>query len=270
MPFRVIEGRTHWQRRNRREGLVHLAWWLLGAVAFMLSARFIAEQTVWWFVLDAPRQALDLFSRMVPPDWAYSQRLWRALWDTVNIATLGTLVALVVANPNAFFAARNTTPHPLLRQIALVVIAVSRSVNALIWALILVTVIGPGMMAGILAIGLRAVGFISKLLYEAIEEVSPTSVESVVSTGASKGQVLAYAVVPQILPALIGITVFRWDINIRASTVLGLVGAGGIGLQLNAAVSAMNWNRASMIFILIFGLVLVSEWVSAKARGAVT
>ena len=270
MPFHIVRGRTYWQRRDRRQGLVHLAWWALGTVAFVLSARFIAEQTVWWFVLDAPRQALDLFSRMVPPDWGYSQRLWKALWDTVNIATLGTMVALVVAIPNAFFAARNTSPHPLLRQLALVVIAVSRSVNALIWALILVTVIGPGMLAGILAIGFRAVGFISKLLYEAIEEVSPSSVEAVVSTGASKGQVLAYAIFPQVLPALIGITVFRWDINIRASTVLGLVGAGGIGLQLNAAVSAMNWGRASMIFILIFGLVLISEWVSAKSRSAVT
>jgi len=270
VPFRVIEGRTHWQRRDRRQSLVQLAWWLIGTLAFVVSARFIAEQTVWWFVLDAPRQALDLFSRMVPPDWAYSQRLWRALWDTVNIATLGTVVALVVAIPNAFFAARNTTPHPILRQLALLVIAVSRSVNALIWALILVTVIGPGMLAGILAIGLRAVGFISKLLYEAIEEVNPASVEAVASTGASKGQVLAYAIAPQVLPALIGITVFRWDINIRASTVLGLVGAGGIGLQLNAAVSAMNWNRASIIFILIFVLVLISEWISARARSAVT
>lgn len=270
MPFRVIDGRTHWQRRDRRQSLVHMAWWLIGTLAFVVSARFIAEQTVWWFVLDAPRQALDLFSRMVPPDWAYSQRLWRALWDTVNIATLGTVVALVVAIPNAFFAARNTTPHPILRQFALLVIAVSRSVNALIWALILVTVIGPGMLAGILAIGLRAVGFISKLLYEAIEEVNPTSVEAVASTGASKGQVLAYAIAPQVLPALIGITVFRWDINVRASTVLGLVGAGGIGLQLNAAVSAMNWNRASIIFILIFVLVLISEWISARARSAVT
>lgn len=270
MPFRVIAGRTTWSRRSRRDGLVQWAWWIVGTAAFVMSARFISEQTVWWFVLDAPRQALDLFSRMIPPDWAYSQRLWKALWDTVNIATLGTIFALIVAIPNAFLAARNTTPHPLLRQMALLIIAVSRSVNALIWALILVTVIGPGMLAGILAIGLRAVGFISKLLYEAIEEVNATMVEAVVSTGASKGQVLSYAIVPQVLPALIGITVFRWDINIRASTVLGLVGAGGIGLQLNAAVSSMNWNRASMIFILIFALVLFSEWISAKARNAVT
>ncbi len=270
MPTRIVRGERVWLRRTRRQWLTLAATWLIGGLAFVVSARFISDQTIWSFVLDAPRQALDLFSRMLPPDWLYTQRLWRALWDTVNIATLGTVVAVIIAVPNAFLAARNTTPHPILRSLALLVITVSRSVNALIWALILVTVIGPGMLAGILAIGFRAIGFISKLLYEAIEEVNPNTVEAVASTGATKGQILGYAIFPQVFPALIGITVFRWDINIRASTVLGLVGAGGIGLQLNAAVSTLNWNRVLVIFILIFGLVLISEWISARARAVAT
>ena len=131
------------------------------------------------------------------------------------------------------------------------------------------TILGPGVLAGIIAIGLRSVGFIGKLLYEAIEEIDATQVEAVTATGASGPQVLAYGIVPQILPAFAGISVFRWDINIRESTVLGLVGAGGIGLQLNASISTLAWGQASTIFLVILLTVILSEWVSAKVRHAI-
>ena len=140
--------------------------------------------------------------------------------------------------PVAYCAARNTTPSvAFVRPVALFVIVSSRSINSLIWALMLVTIIGPGVFAGILAIGLRSIGFCAKLLYEAIEEIDEGQVEAVRATGASGAQVTAYGIVPQVMPAFAGISVFRWDINIRESTVLGLVGAGGIGLPLNAAIT---------------------------------
>ena len=104
----------------------------------------------------------------------------------------------------------------------------------------LVTIIGPGVLAGIIAIALRSIGFCAKLLYEAVEEIDEGQVEAVRSTGASGAQVTSYGIVPQILPAFAGISVFRWDINIRESTVLGLVGAGGIGLELNAAITQLT------------------------------
>ena len=129
--------------------------------------------------------------------------------------------------------------------------------------------IGPGLLAGMIAIALRSIGFVGKLLYEAIEEIQPTPVEAITSTGAGNMQVLAWSVLPQIMPAFAGITVYRWDINIRESTTLGLVGAGGIGLQMNAAINNLAWGQVSTVFVLIFGTVILSEWVSAKVRHAV-
>ena len=150
------------------------------------------------------------------------------------------LIAIILAVPVAYCAARNTTPSvAFVRPVALFIIVSSRSINSLIWALMLVTIIGPGVFAGILAIGLRSIGFCAKLLYEAIEEIDESQVEAVRATGASGAQVTAYGIVPQVLPAFAGISVFRWDINIRESTVLGLVGAGGIGLPLNAAITTL-------------------------------
>lgn len=190
--------------------------------------------------------------------------------DTINIATLGTLLGLVLATPVAFLAARNTTPSALLlRPLALLVIVASRSINSLIWALLLVAIIGPGILAGIIAIALRSIGFIGKLLYEAIEEIDEEQVEAVSATGASRWQIMDYAVVPQIAPAFAGISVFRWDINIRESTILGLVGAGGIGLQLQSSLARLAWAEVTVIFIAILVTVVVSEWVSAKVRAAI-
>jgi phosphonate transport system permease protein len=241
--------------------------WFALVLLFVICWEAMTQNQIWAFVWDAPSQASDLFSRMVPPRWSYLDQLWRPLWDTINIATLGTLIALVIAVPVAFLAARNTTPSVVLvRPVALFVIVASRSVNALIWALLLVTILGPGLLAGVIAIALRSIGFIGKLLYEAIEEIDREPVEAIRATGANPAQVLDYAIVPQILPAFAGIAVFRWDINIRESTVLGLVGAGGIGLQLKASVDTLAWPQVTLIFIVILSTVLVSEWVSASVR----
>jgi phosphonate transport system permease protein len=206
---------------------------------------------------------------MVPPRWVYIDKLWAPLWETLNIATIGTLLAIGMALPVAFLAARNTSPSALfLRPLALFIIVSSRSINSLIWALLLVAIIGPGPLAGIIAIALRSIGFIAKLMYEAIEEIDLAQVEAVTATGASRGQVLVYGIWPQILPAFAGVAVFRWDINIRESTVLGLVGAGGIGLQLQASLNVLAWPQVTLIFIVILATVVASEWVSAKVRHA--
>ncbi|GHC33181.1 phosphonate ABC transporter, permease protein PhnE [Aidingimonas halophila] len=265
----VAHQRPVWRRRTT--GTQWLIWliWLSGTVLFLLCSQLIAGNTNWSFVADAGRQGSDLISRMVPPEWAYASELWLPLWDTVNIATLGTALGIMVAFPLAFLAARNTSPHPVLRPIALLAIVTSRSINSLIWALLLVLILGPGTLAGILAIALRSVGFIGKLLYEAIEEIHPTPVEAVSATGAGRLQIMSYGVLPQILPAFAGISVYRWDINIREATVLGLVGAGGIGLQLNASINTLAWDRVAVIFLLIFATVMVSEWLSAKIRHAI-
>ena len=270
MPVSVRSGTKVWQRRDRNTQLAVWFGWLVATALVVLSWEVISERTMWMFVEDAHTQAADLLSRMVPPRWSYMDRLWQPLWDTLNIATLGTLIAIVFGVPLAFLAARNTTPSVLfVRPLALLVIVASRSINSLIWALLLVSIIGPGVLAGVIAIALRSVGFIGKLLYEALEEIDEGAVEAIESTGASRPQVIGYAMVPQIAPAFAGISVFRWDINIRESTVLGLVGAGGIGLQLEASISQLAWREASVIFLVILVTVLASEWLSARIRHAI-
>jgi len=259
-----------WQRRNRKLQLAIWAAWLVATALFVYCFQLISEKTIWAFVVDAPEQAADLGARMVPPDWKYIHMLWRPLWDTLNIATVGTLISIVLAVPVAYCAARNTTPSvTIVRPIALFIIVSTRSINSLIWALMLVTIVGPGVFAGIISIGIRSVGFCAKLLYEAIEEIDESQVEAVRATGASAAQTTLYGIVPQIMPAFAGISVFRWDINIRESTVLGLVGAGGIGLELNAAITQLYWTQVSLILLLIIGAVILGELVSAKIRHAI-
>jgi len=264
------DGGIDWRRRTPRQDLVRWFAWFLFVALLVFCWQVMTQDTIWSFVADAPTQAADIGARMLPPRWAYMDRLWWPLWDTINIATLGTALSIVFGVPIAFLAARNTTPSAtFVRPIALLIIVSSRSINALIWALLLVTILGPGVLAGIVAIALRSIGFVGKLLYEAIEEIDQAQVEAVSATGASPAQVMDYAMVPQIMPAFAGISVFRWDINIRESSVVGLVGAGGLGLQLESSLNVLAWPQVSLILLVILATVLLSEWVSAKVRHAI-
>ena len=270
MPVHETGAGQVWRLRTRRETLTRWFGWLAGVAIFLWCWQRISDATTWFFVWDAPRIAGDIVGRALPPRWSYMDNLWLPIWDTINIATLGTIAALIMAVPVAFLAARNTTPSALfIRPVALLIIVATRSINSLIWALLLIAIIGPGVFAGIVAIAIRSIGFCAKLLYEAIEEIDHTQVEAITATGASRWQVMVYGIVPQIMPAFAGIAVFRWDINIRESTVLGLVGAGGIGLQLQASLNTLAWPQVSLILLVILAAVVISEWVSAKVRGAI-
>lgn len=268
----IHEGSTKtWRRRDRKSALIHWAITLGLALLVVFCSKLIADQTTWEFVWSAPIQGQDLVSRMIPPQLGYLPTLWKPLVDTIHIATLGTILGVMIASPMAFLIARNTTPsRTFVRPLALLTLVTSRSVNSIIWALLLVVILGPGMLAGILAIALRSVGFVGKLLYESIEEIDPRAVEAVSATGASPPQVLTFGVIPQIAPAFAGISIYRWDINIREATVLGLVGAGGIGMELQASIDTLAWSRVSVIFLVILATVVLSEWVSARVRNAVT
>jgi len=256
-----------WRRRTPRAELAIFAAWVLALAFASWAFQVMTQDTIWAFVSDAPKQAADIGGRMVPPAWQFLHELWWPLWETLNIATLGTLLGVVLATPIAFLAARNTTPGRFtIRPVALFIIAASRSINSLIWALLLVAILGPGVLAGIIAIALRSIGFIGKLLYEAIEEIDASQVEAITATGASRAQIMAWGVAPQVMPTLAGIGIFRWDINIRESTVLGLVGAGGIGLKLEAALGVLAWPKVTMLLIVILATVVVSEWITAALR----
>jgi|SRR5690554_2227588 len=265
-----MDTQTHsltWQARSRRADLLIFMSWVLGLALCSWAFQVMTENTIWAFVSDAPAQAADIGARMLPPDWRYVNELLWPLWETLNIATLGTLLGTLIATPIAFLAATNTTPSKaFVRPVAIFIIVASRSINSLIWALLLVAIVGPGVLAGVIAIALRSIGFIGKLLYEAIEEVDPTQVEAISASGAGTAQVMTWGIVPQVAPTLAGITIFRWDINIRESTVLGLVGAGGIGMKLESALSTLAWPKVSMLLLAILATVIVSEWVTAMVR----
>ena len=154
-----------------------------------------------------------------------------------------------------------------VRPIAILLLVTTRSVNSIIWALMLVVLLGPGIPTGVLAIAFRSVGFVGKLVYEAIEEAPELPVTAMETTGAGGAQApLAFGLVPQILPTMAGVSMYRWEINIREATILGLVGAGGIGMALQASIDALRWSRVSVILLAILATVVFAELVSPRIR----
>jgi phosphonate transport system permease protein len=260
------EGRG-WRRHTATESRTRFALTFVAVALLAAAWSSISSQTTWSFVLDAGVQLRDLGMRMFPPDSGYAAVLVRPLIDTLHMATLGTTLGVLIAMPLAFAAARPTTPSVYyVRPVALLALVTSRSVNSIIWALMLVVLIGPGMLAGILAIAFRSVGFVGKLVYEAIEEAPELPVTAMETTGASRAQALAFGLVPHILPTMAGVSVYRWEINIREATILGLVGAGGIGMALQVSIDSLAWSRISVILGVILATVVFAEWGSAKVR----
>jgi phosphonate transport system permease protein len=253
-----------WARHSPRE----TAWRLAGTIAIALVTVWSvsALDIEWAFFADAHEQAADLVTRMWPPRWSYLPTILHPLVETIHIATLGTAIAFVLSIPVAFLAARNTTANGVTWAIGRALLVGSRSVNTVIWGLIFVAVFGPGPVAGIAAVAARSFGFLAKLVAEAIEEASPGQVEAIEATGAGTLQTYAYGILPQVMPVLIGTTVYRWDINVRESSVLGFVGAGGIGLQLYASINQFAWQQVLVVLLAILAVVIVSEAVSARIR----
>jgi phosphonate transport system permease protein len=219
------------------------------------------------FLYDAPAQMRDLFQRMWPVDWAhYPGSVHDALMETLHIASLGTLLALVLAVPLGLLAARNVTPVPALNYLARLALVASRSVNSLVWALLFIAVFGPGALAGTLAIGFRSIGFVGKLFGEACEEANRGSIEALQAAGAPWLSVLRYGYWPQVKPAFWSLALLRWDINVRESSVLGLVGAGGTGVVLNTAMNLFQWQRVAVVLLAIFAVVIAAEIVVTQVR----
>jgi phosphonate transport system permease protein len=254
-----------WQRFTLGEKLARYAVYLFTVVAVVWSARYV--EIIPEFLADAPAQTADLFRRMWPFDWPhYFKAVHHALIETFHIATLGTLLSIGLAVPVALMAARNITRSKALNLFATFILVSSRSVNSLIWALLFVAIFGPGALAGMLAIAFRSIGFVGKLLAEAIEEAAPGPIEALSATGAPFLSVLSKGYWPQVEPSFWGIALFRWDINIRESAVLGLVGAGGIGVALDAAMSNLYWDQVGLILAVIFAVVIATEIVTSTIR----
>ncbi|MBS4037707.1 MAG: phosphonate ABC transporter, permease protein PhnE [Hydrogenophaga sp.] len=194
--------------------------------------------------------------------------LARATWTTFQIATLGSLLAAVLALPLGLLAARNLhAPRPLAWA-ASAVLDVSRAIHTLVFGLVLVGIVGLGPTAGILAIALHSMGTYGKLYAESIETLDMGAVDAVRATGASPSQVFFSAVWPSVLPQFVSNHLYVWEFNIRDSTILGLIGAGGLGLLISEAVSLFQWGRLATILLVVIALVVLFDTVSRRIRQA--
>jgi phosphonate transport system permease protein len=257
--------RREWQRFTPAQRLARFAVYLAVVAAVVVSARTV--EIIPEFLYDAPAQMKDLFERMWPVDVAhYRPGVHDALMETLHIATLGTLLSILLALPLGLLAAKNVTPVPALNYFAKLLLVASRSVNSLVWALLFIAVFGPGALAGMLAIAFRSIGFVGKLFAEACEEANRGSIEALRAAGAPWTSVLRYGYWPQVKPAFWALALLRWDINVRESSVLGLVGAGGIGVALNTAMNLFQWDRVAIVLIAIFTVVIVAEVLVTQIR----
>jgi phosphonate transport system permease protein len=263
-PLEHAEART-WRRFTPRQRLARFTVYFVIVASIVASARTV--EVIPEFLYDAPEQVQDLLRRMWPIAWShYPKGVHDSLMETLHIATLGTIFAIGMALPVGLCAANNVVPSRTVNYLAKLVLVSSRSVNSLVWALLFVAVFGPGALAGTLAIAFRSVGFVGKLVGEALEESNRGTIEALEATGAPWFSRLAWGYWPQVKPAFWSIALFRWDINVRESAVLGLVGAGGIGMALDTALNLFQWNRVAMVLFSIFAVVVIAEVVVTQIR----
>jgi phosphonate transport system permease protein len=264
----MIADQRHWERFTPRQRLMRFTFYLAAVAAFVASVRTV--EVIPEFLYDAPEQIVDLFARMWPMDLKYYPKsVHGALIETLHIATLGTLLSLVLALPVGVLAATNVVRVPAINHFAKLVLVSSRSVNSLVWALLFVAVFGPGALAGTLAIAFRSIGFVGKLFGEALEESNRGPIEALTAAGAPWPSVFLKAYWPQVQPAFWSIALFRWDINIRESAVLGLVGAGGIGVALDTALTLLYWDQVAVVLLTIFVVVILAEIIVTTIRSRI-
>ncbi|MBV9168746.1 MAG: phosphonate ABC transporter, permease protein PhnE [Chloroflexi bacterium] len=211
----------------------------------------------------------DILRRSVPPDFTHLPQALQGVLETLDIALLGTCVAVVLSVPLAVLAAENMTPSRGLYMLARGVIAVTRAVPDLVWALLFVTAVGLGPFPGVLALSVHSIGMLGRLFAESIEDMDMGPIEALSITGASRMQIVSHAIVPALMPSLTGIALFRLDENVRSSLVLGFVGAGGIGFLILTAMNLFQYRQVATLLILTYVLVMLVERGSAFIRSRI-
>ena len=264
----VIADRLVAERRRRRGGGLVFAGVLIAAVAWSVDVTIVKDTD--WARMGSVANVLEAAGEFVGVDWGLFPDLARPALETFMIACLGTLLGVLVCIPVTWFGALNITPFkPVTYPLARVLMTLSRSIHEIVWALFFVAVVGLGAMAGIFALAMRSVGFIAKMSAEAIEDIDPGPVEAIRAVGGNGFQVLLYAILPQVLPQILGVIVFEWEINIRRSAILGLVGAGGLGLMFFRQMNTFNFPGVTTVIIAILGIILIGEVASHFARRSV-
>lgn len=210
-----------------------------------------------------------LVKRMTPPDFANLSNIVDATIETVWMAVMGTAGAIVLSFPLALGAARNTSPHPTIRYVCRTVISLTRAVPDLVLGAVFVSALSIGPLPGVLALAIHSIGMVGKLFADAIEQAAEAPREATISVGATRRQTTRASIIPQALPSMIATALFRLEINIRASSVLGLVGAGGIGVLIQTSLRSLDYRSALGAVAVIFVVVTVVELLSVRIRSAI-
>jgi len=241
---------------------------LIAMVLWSVKVTIIEDTD--WERMGSIGQVLTSAGRFMGIDFSLVPNLLVPAIGTFMISCLGTLLGVIICVPATWFGARNITPFkPITYPIGRLLMSISRSIHEIVWALFFVAVLGLGALPGIFAIAVRSVGFIAKMSAEAIENVELGPVDAIRATGANNFQVLLFAILPQVLPQVLGIIFFEWEINIRRSAILGLVGAGGLGLVFFRQMNTFNHHGVTTVIIAILGIIMIGEVISHYTRNRV-
>ncbi|MGE7860145.1 phosphonate ABC transporter, permease protein PhnE [Bacillus mobilis] len=209
---------------------------------------------------------IDLLKEMVPPDWSYFQVITTAMLDTIRMAIIGTTLGAILAIPLALFAASNVFTSTFLYGPARLILNFIRTIPDLLLAAIFVAIFGIGPLPGILALTFFSIGLVAKLLYESIESIDPGPLEAMTAVGANKVQWIVYGVMPQVKAHFVSYVLYTFEVNVRAAAVLGLVGAGGIGLYYDRTLGFLQYQQTASIIIYTLVVVLLIDYVSTLLR----
>lgn len=246
---------------GRRQAGLAAAVLAVAVAALAVTGFFDAERFA-----DAWPAVRQISSEMFPPDFTRWRSWLRPLADTLAMSIAGTALAVAFSLPLALLAAVNTAPNGLVQQAARLLLSFLRSVPEIIMGILFVAAVGFGALPGVLALGLHSVGMVGKFYAEAIEHTDPRPAEAARAAGAGPLQIIQRAILPQVLPQLADITLYRWEYHFRASAVLGIVGAGGIGFELIAALRLMSYDQVSGILLAILACVVAVDSTGAALR----
>ena len=261
----AVSGALAQEAALRAGRMTRAAIWIIASVAVLWFTGAQIGMNPVALVKGFPFMA-DFFSRMFPPDLEHLSLLGGATLETIQIAIWGTLIAVLLSIPFALLGAKNTTPHPAVFHATRMFLNALRAINELVFALIFVAAVGLGPFAGVLAIALHATGMLAKFCAEEVEGVDRGPIEAMQATGAGRVQVILFGIVPQVIPAFISYSIYRFDVSIRAATILGLVGAGGLGFSLIKTMKLFKYHETATCILVIFVLVFISDWVCARVR----
>ncbi|MEO1132091.1 MAG: phosphonate ABC transporter, permease protein PhnE [Cyanobacteria bacterium J06639_1] len=261
MPERYAEILRHQQRQWNRQLARSLG--VLGVIVACLAVvgLFDVER-----MADGVPAIGKLLLEMFPPDFSRFPKWIVPIVDTLAMSVAGTTISVALSLPLCLLAARNTTPHPALFQLARTILNVTRAIPELILGMILVAAVGFGKLPGTLALGLHSVGMLGKFFAEAIELSDAAPVEAARAAGATEPQTIVHSILPQVFPQMADVTFYRWEYNFRASMVLGAVGAGGIGLEIISALRILRYQQVSALLIVVLVMVTLVDGLSNYLR----